>query len=81
MLIYYTVYISEIMTMYILHISLLWIKTRVMICQDMERTRQVYTACLDILPHKKFTFAKIWIMLAHFEVRQKNLQAARKTMV
>ncbi|XP_067942125.1 crooked neck-like protein 1 [Watersipora subatra] len=48
--------------------------------QDMERTRQVYTACLDLLPHKKFTFAKIWIMLAHFEVRQKNLQAARKTM-
>ncbi|KAF6023822.1 CRNKL1 [Bugula neritina] len=48
--------------------------------QDMERTRQVYTACLDLLPHKKFTFAKIWIMLSHFEIRQKNLQAARKAM-
>lgn len=41
----------------------------------------MYTACLDLLPHKKFTFAKIWIMLSHFEIRQKNLQAARKAMV
>lgn len=47
---------------------------------DVDRTRQVYRACLDIIPHDKFTFAKIWIMYAHFEVRQKDLPAARKAM-
>ncbi|KJH49639.1 HAT repeat protein [Dictyocaulus viviparus] len=47
---------------------------------DIEKTRQVYKACLDIIPHKKFTFAKIWIMLAHFEIRQMDLTAARKIL-
>ena len=48
--------------------------------KDVDRTRQVYQACLELIPHKKFTFAKIWIMFAHFEVRQKDLKAARKVM-
>lgn len=80
--------------------------------QEPERTRQVYQACLDLVPHKKvsntfllvvhnistsvcvdveeepyfflllqFTFAKMWLLFAQFEIRQKNLQAARKIMV
>lgn len=88
--------------------------------QDCERTRQVYQACLDLIPHKKvtytfpfsgfnlkasyfslnishcadrlwsllcsrhlfqFTFAKLWLLYAQFEIRQKNLQGARKIMV
>ena len=49
--------------------------------QDEERTRQVYKACLDMMPHKKFTFAKVWLMFAHFEIRQKNLSLARKILV
>ncbi|CAJ1077698.1 hypothetical protein INR49_018007 [Xyrichtys novacula] len=48
--------------------------------KDPERTRQVYQACLDLIPHKKFTFAKIWLLFAQFEIRQKSLQAARKIM-
>jgi len=27
--------------------------------QDIERARAVYKACLDLLPHKVFTFAKV----------------------
>lgn len=27
--------------------------------QDMERTREVYRACLKLIPHKAFTFAKV----------------------
>ncbi|KAJ8008895.1 hypothetical protein DPEC_G00083180 [Dallia pectoralis] len=46
--------------------------------KDPERTRQVYQACLDLIPHKKFTFAKMWLLYAQFEIRQKNLQAARQ---
>uniref|UniRef100_A0AAV2K7H8 Crooked neck-like protein 1 n=1 Tax=Knipowitschia caucasica TaxID=637954 RepID=A0AAV2K7H8_KNICA len=48
--------------------------------KDAERTRQVYQACLDLMPHKKFTFAKMWLLFAQFEIRQRNLQAARKIM-
>lgn len=48
--------------------------------EDVERTRQVYKACLDIIPHKKFTFAKIWLLFAQFELRQKSLENARKVM-
>uniref|UniRef100_A0A8C2Z9D2 Crooked neck pre-mRNA splicing factor 1 n=1 Tax=Cyclopterus lumpus TaxID=8103 RepID=A0A8C2Z9D2_CYCLU len=48
--------------------------------KDPEKTRQVYQASLDLIPHKKFTFAKIWLLYAQFEIRQKNLQGARRVM-
>lgn len=48
--------------------------------EDEERTREVYRACLQLIPHQAFTFAKIWLLFAHFEVRCKNLQAARKIL-
>mmetsp|Transcript_45792 Transcript_45792/g.108601 ORF Transcript_45792/g.108601 Transcript_45792/m.108601 type:complete len:688 (-) Transcript_45792:8-2071(-) len=46
--------------------------------KDPARARQVYKECLKMIPHKHFTFAKIWVMAAHLEVRQKDLAAARK---
>lgn len=48
--------------------------------QDIERTRNVYRTCLSLLPHKVFTFSKIWLMYAQFEIRCKNLTQARKTL-
>ncbi|KAF1810350.1 Pre-mRNA-splicing factor clf1 [Eremomyces bilateralis CBS 781.70] len=48
--------------------------------RDVERSRQIYQECLKLIPHKKFTFAKIWLMKAQFEVRQMQLQTARKTL-
>lgn len=48
--------------------------------EDFERTRQVYKACLEILPHKTFTFSKIWLLFAQFEIRQKQLTSARKIL-
>lgn len=48
--------------------------------QDAERARQIYTTCLGLLPHKKFTFAKIWLLAAQFEIRQGQLTAARKLL-
>lgn len=47
---------------------------------DYERVRQVYKACLELLPHKVFTFSKVWLLYAQFEIRQKNLTAARKIL-
>ncbi|KAL6896209.1 TPR-like protein [Trichoderma longibrachiatum] len=48
--------------------------------QDIERARQIYTTCLSLIPHKKFTFAKIWLLAAQFEIRQGDLAAARKLL-
>jgi crooked neck len=48
---------------------------------DAEKVREVYKACLDVIPHKSFTFAKVWLLFAQFEIRQKNLQGARKVLV
>lgn len=48
--------------------------------QDMEKTRDVYMKCLNMIPHKQFSFAQIWILAAQFEIRQLNLNAARKIL-
>ncbi|RLN54707.1 hypothetical protein BBJ29_008128 [Phytophthora kernoviae] len=42
-----------------------------------ERCRQVYKTCLNLIPHEKFTFAKIWILYAKFLIRQRDVQGAR----
>lgn len=36
---------------------------------------------LSVLLCFQFTFAKMWLLFAQFEIRQKNLQGARKVMV
>jgi len=46
--------------------------------KDPDRARQVYNAIIKLIPHKQFSFAKIWMMFANFEIRQKNLEGARK---
>lgn len=48
--------------------------------QDIERARQIYTECIRLVPHRRFTFAKIWLMKAQFELRQSQLPIARKTL-
>ncbi|KAL5814289.1 hypothetical protein ACOSQ4_024930 [Xanthoceras sorbifolium] len=47
---------------------------------NMERTRDVYMECLKLIPHKKFSFAKIWLLAAQFEIRQLNLNSARQIL-
>jgi crooked neck len=59
----------------------IWIKYALfeeLVAGDMDRTREVYKACLKLIPHQYFTFAKVWIMAAQFEIRQHRLDAARK---
>ncbi|KAN0091262.1 hypothetical protein V8E55_004828 [Tylopilus felleus] len=48
--------------------------------KDYERARQVYRTALGLVPHKQFTFAKLWIMAARFETRQLDLTAARRML-
>ena len=45
---------------------------------DVDKARQVYQAVIELVPHKLFSFAKLWIQYAEFEVRQQNLDRARK---
>jgi len=47
---------------------------------DFERTREVYKAALGVVPHKSFTFAKLWLNYAQFEIRRLELQTARKVL-
>ena len=47
---------------------------------DVPRTRQIYAECLRLVPHRHFTFAKLWLLAAAFEVRQLDLSAARRTL-
>ncbi|GBE80504.1 Pre-mRNA-splicing factor CLF1 [Sparassis crispa] len=44
------------------------------------RAREVYQTALKLVPHKQFTFAKLWILFARFEVRRMDLGAARKIL-
>jgi crooked neck len=48
--------------------------------QDVSAARTVYRRCLDLIPHAQFSFSKIWVMYASFELRQMDLVAARKVL-
>lgn len=48
--------------------------------KEIKRARAIYKKCLETIPNKKFTFAKIWILYAKFEIRQRNLSQARKIL-
>ncbi|RXH91303.1 hypothetical protein DVH24_020326 [Malus domestica] len=48
--------------------------------RDEDHARAVYRMCLELIPHKKFTFAKMWILAAEFEIRQLKLESARKIL-
>eukprot|EP00981_Chlorochromonas_danica_P000951 scaffold227_cov173-Ochromonas_danica.AAC.14 len=62
----------------------LWINWAIyeeLIVEDIPRAREVYRRCLEeVIPHRRFTFGKIWLLAAQLEVRQKDLSAARKIL-
>lgn len=46
--------------------------------KDYERVREIFKKMLEVIPHQKFTFSKVWILYAHYYIRMKNLEQARK---
>ncbi|KAI0301283.1 pre-mRNA-splicing factor CLF1 [Russula brevipes] len=48
--------------------------------KDFPRAREIYQTVIRLVPHKQFTFAKLWLMYARFEVRRLDLPAARKVL-
>lgn len=49
-------------------------------CHDKESARRIYKRCIDIIPHSKFTFSKIWILYSKFLIRCMELTPARKLL-
>ncbi|KAL9097971.1 MAG: hypothetical protein Q9163_006271 [Psora crenata] len=47
---------------------------------DVEQARKIWNKCIELIPHKTFTFAKVWLLRAQFEIRQGQLMTARKTL-
>jgi crooked neck len=45
---------------------------------EVAKARAVYDMMIKIVPHKQFSFAKIWKLYAEFEVRNLDLERARK---
>jgi tetratricopeptide (TPR) repeat protein len=61
----------------------LWIGYAVfeeLLADDPTRARAVYAAALKVIPHSSFTFAKLWILAAQLELRQRRLDAARRVL-
>ncbi|AAW41086.1 hypothetical protein CNBA6540 [Cryptococcus deneoformans B-3501A] len=48
--------------------------------KDYDRARDVYKAAVKLVPHKTFTFAKLWLAYAYFEIRRLDVSAARKVL-
>ncbi|THH23280.1 hypothetical protein EUX98_g7900 [Antrodiella citrinella] len=48
--------------------------------KDYPRARQIYQTAISLVPHKVFTFAKLWILYARFELRRLDLVTARKIL-
>ncbi|KAJ3064690.1 Crooked neck-like protein 1 [Podochytrium sp. JEL0797] len=50
------------------------------VAKDFDRTKQIYTQCLNLIPHKQFTFAKVWLNYAKFLIRQEDFGGFRKCL-
>jgi crooked neck len=48
--------------------------------QDYGRALAVYKEAISVVPHKKFTFAKLWLQFARFHIRRQELATARKVL-
>ena len=47
---------------------------------DLDRAKEIYAAAVTIVPHRVFTFAKLWLAYAKFEIRRLDLPVARKIL-
>ncbi|EAY07349.1 Crooked neck protein-related protein [Trichomonas vaginalis G3] len=47
------------------------------VAKNYDNAREAYRKLISTVPNKKFTFSRMWILYAFFEVRQENIQMAR----
>jgi len=48
--------------------------------EDSAQAIKVYNACLGLIPHQSFSFAKVWVLTSKCHIRRKDLKAARAVM-
>ena len=48
--------------------------------QDYGRALDIYKLAISNVPHKKFTFAKLWLQFARFHIRRQDLKDARQVL-
>jgi hypothetical protein len=48
--------------------------------QDYGRALDIYKLAISNVPHKKFTFAKLWLQFARFHIRRQDLKNARNVL-
>jgi len=63
-----------------MYLWICWAVYEEMEAKDTSRARDVYKMALATIPHKKFTFSKIWLLAAELEVRCMDLGAARRIL-
>jgi crooked neck len=63
-----------------MYLWLCWALYEEIDANDASRARDVYKKALAAIPHKKFTFGKMWVLAAELEVRCMDLSAARKVL-
>eukprot|EP00962_Isochrysis_galbana_P024141 scaffold7379_cov126-Isochrysis_galbana.AAC.1 len=51
-----------------------------LVAQDVDRARAVLAQARKVVPHAHFTFAKLWVHSALFELRQGRLDGCRKLL-
>jgi len=52
-----------------------------LIAKDKDRAFKVYEFCInDLIPHKVFTFAKLWLLAAKLQIRMGNVDRAREIL-
>ncbi|KAJ3143178.1 Crooked neck-like protein 1 [Physocladia obscura] len=50
------------------------------VTKDFDRTKAIYTKSLNLIPHKTFTFAKLWLNYAKFLIRRDDFTGFRKAL-
>ncbi len=51
-----------------------------LVAGDVPGAREVYKSCVRVVPHRAFSFSKVWLLWAQLEVRQLDINAARAVL-
>ena len=62
------------------YVRFTWVDKPKWLWRDCSLTVNFSRGCLKLIPHEKFSFAKLWLLAAQFEIRQLNLKAARQIL-
>lgn len=61
-----------------IYLWIFWAVFEEMLAGDCKAARKVYEDALNTIPHKAFSFSKVWTLYAQFELRQLDIDKARK---